>query len=123
MAMGGACTWFVPDAYLPARGQGSLVGHEAICILNTSEERAHVEIDFYFEDREPQLGIGLTVGPQRSLHVRTDQPAMLAGFEVPREVPYAMRIRSTIPIVVQYSRMDVTQPNLALMTCMAFPGI
>lgn len=122
MGVGGACTWFVPDAYLPARGQGPLAGHEAICLLNTSEERAHVEIDFYFADREPQLGISLTVGPRRSLHVRTDQPAMLGGVAVPREVPYAMRIRSTIPIVVQYSRMDVAQPNLALMTCMAFPG-
>lgn len=118
----GARTWFVADCYLPRAGSGELTGHEAICILNTTDETAHVTIDFYFEDREPHLDVPVTVGPRRTLHVRTDRPEMLGGFQVPREVPYAVRVRSSVPIVVQYTRLDVTQPNLALMTCMAFPA-
>lgn len=117
----GATMWLIPDAYLPAAGAGPLLGHEAICILNTGEEPARVEVDFYFEDREPYLGVPVRVGPRRTLHVRTDRPEMLNGFAVPRQVPYALRVRSDVPIVVQYSRLDVTQPNLALMTAMAFP--
>src|SRR5207245_745 len=49
----GALTWYIPDAYLPAEGSGPLTGHEAICVLNTSDERAHIAVDFFFEDREP----------------------------------------------------------------------
>lgn len=118
----GALTWYIPDAYLPAGGSGPLVGHEAICVLNTSDKRAHIEVDFYFEDREPHPGVALSVGPRRTLHLRTDRPQMLSGFTVPREVPYAMRVRASVPVIVQYSRMDVTQPNLTLMTCVAYAG-
>src|SRR3989441_4196298 len=75
----GALTWYIPDAYLPAGGSGPLVGHEAICVLNTSDQRAHIEVDFYFEDREPHPGVAFSVGPQRTLHVRTDRPQMLGA--------------------------------------------
>ncbi|MDR7574219.1 MAG: sensory rhodopsin transducer [Armatimonadota bacterium] len=117
----GATTWLIPDAYLPAAGQGELQGHEAICILNTGDQPAAVALDFFFEDREPRLGVPVTIGPRRTLHVRTDRPEMLGGFVVPRQVPYALRVRSSVPVVVQYSRLDVTQPNLALMTCVGYP--
>lgn len=117
----GARTWLIADAYLPAGGSGRLVGHEAICMLNTGDQPAHVEVDFYFEEREPRLGVPVTIGPRRTLHLRTDRPEMLGGFAVPREVPYAIRVRSDLPVVVQYSRLDVSQPNLALMTSLGFP--
>ena len=117
----GARTWLIADAYLPAAGSGRPVGHEAICILNTGDQPARVEVDFYFEEREARLGVPVTVGPRRTLHVRTDRPEMLGGFAVPREVPYAIRLRSNMPVVVQYSRLDVSQPNLALMTTLGFP--
>lgn len=117
----GAKVWLIPDGFLPARGEGRLVGHEAICIVNVEDRAANVELDFYFEDREPILGVPVHVGARRTLHVRTDQPEMLGGVELPRQVPYAVRVRSDVPIAVQYSRMDVSQPNLTLMTSMAYP--
>src|SRR2546430_4605090 len=108
----GALTWYIPDAYLPAGGSGPLVGHEAICVLNTSDERAHIEVDFYFEDREPHPGVAFSVGPRRTLHVRPDRPHMLGGFAVPRQGPYAMRGRASVPGAGQSSRMDASHPNL-----------
>jgi hypothetical protein len=50
----GARTRLIADAYLPSAGAGRLAGHEAICILNTGDQLARVEMDFYFEDREPR---------------------------------------------------------------------
>jgi hypothetical protein len=117
----GATVWLIPDGYLPPRGEGPLEGHEAICLLNTGERDAHVSVDLYFEDREPVLGIPVVVGARRTLHLRTDRPAMLGGFEVPRGIPYAIRVRSDVPITVQYSRMDTSQPNLTLMTTLGYP--
>jgi hypothetical protein len=34
-----------------------------------------------------------------------------------------LRIKSLIEVIVQYGRMDVTQPNLAYIGMMAFSGI
>ena len=61
------------------------------------------------------------VGPERTLHIRLDKPEMLGGMTLPRLVPFAIRVESDIPIVVQHSRLDVTQPNLSVSTSIAYP--
>jgi hypothetical protein len=43
------------------------------------------------------------------------------GVEIPRGVPYAVRVESSSPVTVQCSRMDTTQPALSLMTALAHP--
>jgi hypothetical protein len=117
----GAKTWIFPDGYLPARGEGvHYVGHDCICIVNTSLESAQCLLDFYFEDSEPILEIPVMVGAQRSLHLRLDKPELLGGFELPREKPYSARLRSNIPVVAQYSRLDVTQSNMAFLSGLGY---
>lgn len=121
-AKSGAQTWFVPDGYLPAKGpEGGYVGHDCVCLLNTTPQEAQVWLDIYFEDQEPVEGLEVRLAPKRCLHLRMDKPEMLGGFEMPREVPYALRVRSSVPIVVQYSRLDVTQSNMAFLSVMGFP--
>ena len=114
----GARVWLVPDGFIPEESSGSQESHEAICVLNTSEEEARLSISFYFEEREPIKGVEVVVPPERTLHLRTDR---LEGAEIPRGVPYAVRVASSIPVVVQCSRMDTTQPALSLMTAVAYP--
>ena len=120
----GARVWYIPDGYLPppASAEGQLVSHEAVCLLNVSEREAHVTLTIYFEQRDPLRDIRLTLGAERTWHVRLDRPAELGGVEIPTGVPYALRVESDVPIIVQHSRMDVTQPSLALFTTMAWPG-
>jgi hypothetical protein len=119
----GARLWFIPDTYLatPPNRDGPYFSHEAICILNTGPRPAHIALDFYFEDRPPVKDIRLVVHAERAAHVRLDRPEALGGYVVPRDTPYAVRLRSDEPVIVQYSRLDTTQPNLALMTTMAYP--
>lgn len=119
----GVRTWLVPDGYLPAAlddGQ-PLQSHEALCVLNTGSEEAQLRFDFFFEDRPGIMDVPVTVTGQRTLHVRLDRPEQLNGTELPRDVPFATRIRSDRPIVVQHSRLDTSQLNLALMTTIAYP--
>ena len=120
--MSGRREWIVPDCWLPpAGGDGDLVNHESLMILNTSDEDAEILIDLYFEDRETVLGLKHSVGACRIRAIRLDQASDLK-FEVPRATQYALRIRSSIPVSVQYGRMDVRQPNLAYYCTMAFPS-
>jgi hypothetical protein len=120
--MEGAKTWIFPDGYLPAKGQGEdYIGHDCICIVNTSLEAAQCFLDFYFEDTEPQLNIPVLVGAQRSLHLRLDKPEQLGGYALPREKPYSARLRSSVPVVAQYSRLDVKQSNMAFLSNLGYP--
>jgi hypothetical protein len=117
----GAKLWIFPDGYLPARGEGNqYVGHDCVCILNTGLEIAECSLDFYFEDREPVLGVPVTVGAQRSLHLRLDKPEQLGGYALPRETPYSLRLTSSVALVAQYSRLDVTQPNMAFLSSLGY---
>ena len=50
-----------------------------------------------------------------------DQLKDKEGNGVPIDVPYAMMVESDVEIIVQYSRMDTTQAEMALMTTMAYP--
>ncbi len=118
MSSEGARVWLVPDGFIPEESSGAQESHEAVCVLNTSEEEARLSISFYFEDREPIKDVKVVLGPERTRHVRTDS---IAGAEIPRGVPYAIRIESSVPVTVQCSRMDTTQPALSLMTAMAHP--
>ena len=107
---GGKKVWYFADGYLPAKvNNGSMEAHEALMLLNTSENTSEVLIDIYYSDREPKRNIAVTVPPERIISLRMDQPEDLAGAVVPPLTQYAVRIRSTIPIVCQFGRLDTTQ--------------
>ena len=122
--------WIIPDAYLPplspedeakqATGKGYW-SHESLCIVNTGPKPAHLTLSFYFEDRPPKKNVAITVGAERTWHIRFDKPDLLGGFRVPAGVPYALRVESDVPVVVQHSRLDTTQPNCAFLSVMAHP--
>jgi hypothetical protein len=114
----GARIWLIPDGFIPEKSSGSRESHEAICVLNTSTRDVRLSISFYFEDREPIKHVPVEVPAERTRHIRTDG---IEGVEVPRGIPYAVRVESDVPVTVQHSRMDTTQPALSLMTAMAYP--
>jgi hypothetical protein len=119
----GARVWLIPDGYMPtppADGK-PYQSHEAVCILNTGQTPAAVRLDIYFEDRPPLKDIAVTVAAERTFHVRLDKPEQLGGTRIPLDTPYAIRVRSDVPVVVQHSRLDTTQVNMTLMTTIAYP--
>jgi hypothetical protein len=120
MAPAGKLTWFVPDAYLPAESSHGVPSHEAACLLNTGAEDAAVRFTFYFEDREPIGPVEVVLGGRRTRHVRLDDPASIGGVELPRGVPYAYAVESSVPIVVQHSRLDTSAGAYTLFTTIAY---
>lgn len=120
----GAYRWFMPDGYLPENNtEGKLESHEALMILNTGPEPAHVLLDVYFEDRDPVKGIPVEVGAERVRCIRMDKPEQLGGLEIPPLTQYALRVRSDRKVVVQFGRLDATQPNLAYYGILAYSGL
>jgi len=117
----GAKLWFIPDGYIPPVSTGNLESHESICVLNRNEEEAHLSITVYFEDAPPLEKIPAVVPGRRTKHIRTST-LNKDGQSIPAGVPYAMEVESDIPVLVQYSRLDATQPANALMSVIAYPS-
>jgi len=113
--------WIIPDGFLPVKSNGDFVSHEAICVLNIGERDANVKISIYFEDREPMEDFVAICAAKRTNHIRLDQIQDQWGERIPIGVPYAIKIDSDEPIIVQHSRMDTSQAEMTLMTTMAYP--
>lgn len=117
---GGKKEWFIPDAFYPEKDNGEYVSHEAVCVLNTGDVDADIEITLYFENREPVTGFKAVCGARRTNHIRMDKIISETGERVPRGVPYAMLVRSSVPVVAQYSRLDTTQSEMSFMGLIAY---
>ena len=118
--MTGKKEWFIADGYMSDTKTEKFVSHEAVCVLNLSGKTAHIDITIYFEGREPIRGIRATCEHERTNHIRLDKAVSESGETIPRNLPYAIAVESDQPIVVQVSRLDVSQPDYALMTTIAY---
>jgi hypothetical protein len=117
----GRTLWAIAEGYIPGESTGpepQMTSHETACILNTTDNDAHVEITIYFSNREPAGPYRLTVGARRTRHVRFND--LRDPEPVPRDTDYASVIRSDVPIVVQHTRLDSRQAENALLTTIAY---
>lgn len=119
----GARIWAIAEGYIPEESTGpepEMTSHETACLLNASDRDAEVEITLYFADRDPVGPYRLTVPARRTRHLRFNQ--LEDPERVPRGTDYASVIESSVPIVVQHSRLDSRQAENALLSTIAFPG-
>lgn len=118
----GKKTWLIPDMYWPEiTSEGHYVSHESICVLNASKEDCDLEFTLYFENQEPMKGLVAKCPGERTHHVRMDAILNGNGENIPRGVPYAALVQASTEVVVQYTRLDTTQCENAIMTTMAYP--
>jgi hypothetical protein len=113
--------WAIAEGYIPGWSNGpepQFTSHETACLLNASDEEAHVAITVFFSDREPVGPYRLTVPARRTLHVRFNE--LEDPEPVPRDTDYASVIESNVPIVVQHSRLDSRQAENALLSTIAY---
>lgn len=114
--------WAIAEGYIPSQSTGpapQMTSHETACILNASDEDAHVTFTIYFKDKDPVGPYKITVEAQRTKHVRFND--LKDPAPVPLDTDYACVIESDVPIVVQHTRLDSRQAENTIMTTMAFP--
>lgn len=116
----GETHWIIPDGYIPPESSGSLTSHESICVVNLGKDDANLKITIFYEDRDPLEEIPAVVAGRRTWHIRTSGLEK-DGEKIPVGVPYAIEVVSDVPVIVQYSRLDATQPENALMSTLGYP--
>jgi hypothetical protein len=113
----GKKVWIFPDGDLPeADSKSTLEAHEALMILNTSDEDAHIKLTFYFSDRDPIENVKQEVGAKRVKCIRMDHPDEIGGAKIPYRTQYALRVESDIPVVATFGRLDTASEKMAFYT-------
>ncbi len=121
--MDGKKTWYIADGWIPRRTDtesSGYEGHEALIVLNCNDVEADVYLDFFFEDKDPIENIKVTIPAKRVKCFRMDKPEEIGGVALGRLYQYSVRVRSDIDVVVQFGRMDVTQPNCSYIGLMGY---
>lgn len=119
----GVREWVIAEGYIPPESHGpepQMTSHETVCLLNASDEEAHVEITIYYSDREPVGPYRLMVPARRTQHIRFNN--LNDPEPIPRGKDYSSVIRSDVPIVAQHTRLDSRQAENALLTTIAYPS-
>lgn len=113
--------WAIAEGYIPPSSTGDsreMTSHETACILNASDREAQITVTVFFTDRDPAGPYRMSVPARRTRHFRFNE------FSDPEPVPagtdFASVIESDVPVVVQHTRLDSRQSELALMTTVAF---
>jgi len=118
----GSRRWAIPEGYIPGTSvdpnDPALLSHEAACLLNPSGEDAAITITIFFEDREPAGPYRFQLPARRTKHLRFND--LKDPETIPRDTAYASLIESTVPIIVQHTRLDSRNPNIALLSTIAF---
>ena len=113
--------WAIAEGYIPSESaftDRALISHETACILNAGDRDAQVAITIFFADREAVGPYKVTVGARRTLHLRFND--LVDPQPIPRDTDYASVFESDVPIIVQHTRLDSRQAELALLSTVAY---
>ncbi|HTR42097.1 MAG TPA: sensory rhodopsin transducer [Pseudomonadales bacterium] len=113
--------WAIGEGYIPKTSQGpepEMTSHESICVLNVSDEEAHLQIWIFYAEREPVGPYKVSVAARRTRHVRFND--LTDPEPIPHGTDYASMIESDVPVVVQHTRLDSRQSANALISTIAF---
>ena len=97
-----------------------MTSHETVCLLNTSDQEAQVEITIYYSDRDPVGPYRVSVTARRTRHVRFND--LKETEPIPRDTDYASVIESDAPIVAQHTRLDSRQAENTRGATIAYAG-
>jgi len=116
----GKKVWFFPDGDRPPKGESLLKGHESIVILNPNKKDAKIELTFYYENKDPVSDVVIDVSANRVRCIQTHNENDFGENTLPVSLQYALKVKSNVPVIVQYGRLDARQNNLAYYTVMGY---
>lgn len=117
----GKTTWIIAEGYIPPASSSDkpeFISHETACVVNPSDQDAHLAITIFFADRQPIGPYLHTVPARRTQHIRFND--LQIPEPVPRGIDYSSLIQSDVPVVVQHTRLDSRRAELAIMTTVAY---
>ena len=119
-ALGRTC-WTVAGGHMPLECHGpvpTFTSHDRLCFLNVTDQEAHVEVTLYYGNRAPVGPYKITIPARRVRKVRCND--LIDPEAPPLNTDYAAVIRSDVPVILQFSRLDSQQTENAIMGTITF---
>jgi hypothetical protein len=121
MSAVGRKIWAIAGGHIPLTSTGEEprgTSRDELCILNAAARDARIELTVYFPDRDPAGPYRLVVKAQRVRHVRFND--LIDPQALPLDTPYACIVSADQPVVVQFTRVDTSQPANAVASTIAY---
>lgn len=109
-AVGASC-WAIAGGRIPVDSAGpepQRTSHDRLCFLNAGDAEAQVEITIFYADREPVGPYRLRVAARRVRQVRLND--LIDPGPIPLGTDYGCVVNSDVPVLVEFARLDTTQP-------------
>ncbi len=117
----GTTRWTIPGGFVPTESTGpepAMVSHDKLCMLNTGNEMATLEITLHYQNARKAGPYPLTLAPERVRHARIND--LINPYAPPLGQAYGVVVESSVPIVVQFTRQDTRQAEAATATSLAY---
>lgn len=118
----GKIDWAFSAGCIPLGSTGSeprFISHDKIAVLNTSSQKASIELTIFFEDAPPLGTFKVKIEARRLRKIRFNDLIHPLPIELGRK--FSCLIQSDVPVVVQFSRLNSGSGSTAEMGSMAFP--
>lgn len=119
----GKIDWAFSGGRIPFHTNGrepQLNSHDKIAVVNTSGKDALVEILIFYEDQPPVGTYTVRIKAGRLRKIRFNDLIDPEALRLERN--YSCMIQTSIPVVIQFSRMNTGNNACAEMGGMAFPA-
>lgn len=113
--------WAIPGGHIPLNTTGpepANTSRDTLCILNTSDQQAHIALTLYYSDHDPIGPYPIEVAAKRVRQIRVND--LIDPQAMPLDTDYAAVIESNVPVVIQFNRVDTSQAENAILSVMAF---
>lgn len=113
--------WAFSGGNIPLKGTGKepeFLSYDKISILNCSDKDTTVKIKIFFNDEKPAGEYELEVKAERVRKFRVND--LIDPHAIPLGVPYGCFIDSKEPVIVQFTRQNTSQDNMAIMGAIAY---
>ena len=117
----GKIDWAFAAGRIPFLSQGKepeMTSHDKIAVLNVSGEEAVLKISIFYEDAPPRE-YEVKLRPRRLKKIRFND--LIDPEAIRMERNFSCFVRSNVPVVIQYSRMNTGSLMNAEMTSMGYP--
>ncbi|HET8838945.1 MAG TPA: sensory rhodopsin transducer [Flavobacteriaceae bacterium] len=118
----GKLNWAIAAGKIPFLCTGKepdFISYDQLSILNTCEKDAEISLLIFYEDEKPVGDYKIKVKARRLRKIRFNDLIDLEAMQMERN--FACCIKSNVPVVVQFSRMNTGAAANSEIATVAFP--
>jgi hypothetical protein len=115
--------WVISGGHIPLLSTGTepaFTSRDTICVLNINTQQAKLSIMIYYEEDPPAGPYKIELAASCVRHIRFND--LVDPLPLALDKKFAAVIECDLPVVVQFTRMDTSRPQLAGFTTMAYAG-